>query len=368
MRAPPATPAPFPAARPRRLRRTAALRALVRETRLSAADLIWPIFVTEGEDAEQAIPSMPGVTRRTVDRAVAAAEEARELGIGCICVFPSVDPALKSMGCEEAWNPDNLSNRTFRAVRAAVPEVMLMSDVALDPYNAAGHDGIVRDGRVINDESVEALVRMALAQASAGADILGPSDMMDGRVGAMRAALEAPGHRDVAILSYAAKFASAFYGPFRDAVGAADALAGSLGGDKSTYQIDPANGDEALRMVARDLSRGRGHGDGQTRPALSRRLPPGEGRLSSAHVRLSSLGRVRDDPRRRGRGLDRRAPRHDGEPDGVPPRRLRRDPHLLCPGRGARPPCRLMGGGSATPVRGFAQAPPAPGDSGTVLP
>ena len=242
----------FPAARPRRLRRTPALRALVRETRLSASDLIWPIFVTEGHDREDAIPSMPGVTRRTVDRAVAAAEEARSLGIPALCVFPSVDASAKTEGCEAAWDPDNLPNRAFRAIRAAVPELALMSDVALDPFNALGHDGIVRDGEIVNDESVEALVRMALAQAEAGADILGPSDMMDGRVGAMRAALEAEGHQGVAILSYSAKFASAFYGPFRDAVGAS----GLLRGDKATYQIDPANGDEALRMIGRDLAEG----------------------------------------------------------------------------------------------------------------
>lgn len=246
------TIARFPAARPRRVRRTPALRDLVRETRLSPADLIWPIFVMEGHDREEAVASMPGVTRRTIDRAVAAAEEARSLGIPALCVFPSLDASVKSEGCEAAWDPDNLPNRAFRAIRAAVPEVALMSDVALDPFNALGHDGIVRDGEVLNDESVEALVRMALAQAEAGADILGPSDMMDGRVGAMRAALEEAGHQHVAILSYSAKYASAFYGPFRDAVGASALLKG----DKATYQIDPANTDEALRMIERDLAEG----------------------------------------------------------------------------------------------------------------
>jgi porphobilinogen synthase len=244
--------APFPAARPRRLRRSPALRAMVRETRLSTDDLIWPIFVMEGEDREEAVPSMPGVVRRTVDRCVAAAEEARELGIPCVCVFPYVDPGARTEGCEAAWDPENLPNRAFRAMKAAVPEVALMSDVALDTFNALGHDGIVRGGEVVNDESVEALVRMALAQAAAGADVLGPSDMMDGRIGAIRAALEAAGHGRVAILSYAAKYASAFYGPFRDAVGAS----AHLKGDKSTYQIDPANTDEALRMIERDLREG----------------------------------------------------------------------------------------------------------------
>ena len=224
----------------------------MRETGLRAEDLIWPIFVTEGHDAEHPVGSMPGVTRRTIDRAVAAAEEAWSLGIHCLCLFPHVDSALKSDLCEEAWNPDNLSNRATRAIKAAVPELAVMTDVALDPYNAHGHDGIVRDGVIVNDDSVEALTRMALAQAAAGADILGPSDMMDGRIGAIRAALEAAGHRDTAILSYSAKYASAFYGPFRDAVGAS----GALKGDKKTYQIDPANTDEALRMIARDVAEG----------------------------------------------------------------------------------------------------------------
>ena len=244
--------APFPAARPRRLRRTPAMRALVRETHLDVDDLIWPVFVMEGTDREDAVTSMPGVTRRTVDRCVAAAEEARALGIPAICVFPYVDPATRTEGCEGAWDPDNLPNRAFRAMKAAVPEVALMSDVALDTFNALGHDGIVRGDEIVNDETVGALVRMALAQAEAGADILGPSDMMDGRIGAIRAALEAAGHSHVSILSYAAKYASAFYGPFRDAVGASSRLKG----DKSTYQIDPANTDEALRMIERDLSEG----------------------------------------------------------------------------------------------------------------
>lgn len=248
----PAAPAPFPAARFRRLRRTEALRRLVRENALSPADLIWPVFVMEGEDGETPIPSMPGVSRLTIDRVVQAAREAVALGIPAICLFPYVDPSLKTEGCEEAWNPDNLSNRAVRAIKAAVPEIAVMTDIALDPYNANGHDGIVRDGVILNDETVEALVRMALAQADAGADILGPSDMMDGRIGAIRQALEAAGHKHVTIMSYAAKYASAFYGPFRDAVGAS----GALKGDKKTYQIDPANSDEALRCVARDIAEG----------------------------------------------------------------------------------------------------------------
>ena len=246
------TQAPFPAGRPRRLRRTAPLRALVREAHLSAGDLIWPLFVRDGEGVREPVPSMPGVTRRSVDGIVEAAEEARELGIPAICLFPYTDPALKTEGCEEAWNPDNLANRAIRAVKRAVPEVAVMTDIALDPFNALGHDGIVRGGMIVNDDTVAALVRMALAQAEAGADILGPSDMMDGRVGAIRRALEEAGHGEVAILSYAAKYASAFYGPFRDAVGAS----GALKGDKKTYQMDPGNADEAIRLIERDLAEG----------------------------------------------------------------------------------------------------------------
>ncbi|HMO08296.1 MAG TPA: porphobilinogen synthase [Paracoccaceae bacterium] len=244
--------APFPAARFRRLRRTDALRRLAQEHRLSVDDLIWPLFLRDGTGVEEPVVSMPGVVRRSVDLVVKAAEEAAELGIPALCLFPYTDPALRTDGCEEAWNEDNLANRAIRAIKAAVPQVAVMTDIALDPYNANGHDGLVRDGVILNDETVECLVRMALAQAAAGADILGPSDMMDGRIGAMRAALEAAGHRDVAILSYAAKYASAFYGPFRDAVGAA----GRLVGDKKTYQMNPGNGSEALRLVARDLAEG----------------------------------------------------------------------------------------------------------------
>ena len=245
-------PAPFPAARLRRARATAPLRALVRETRLSAADLIWPLFVCDGTAERQAIASMPGVERLSVDLIVAAARHAAKLGIPAVCLFPQTDPALKTDACEEAWNPDNLANRAVRAIREAGIEIAVMTDIALDPYNANGHDGIVRDGVIVNDETVDALVQMALAQAQAGADILGPSDMMDGRIGAMRTALEQEGHGGIAILSYAAKFASAFYGPFRDAVGAS----GALKGDKATYQIDPGNRAEALRCVARDLDEG----------------------------------------------------------------------------------------------------------------
>ena len=243
---------PFPAARLRRLRRTAALRDLVQEHRLDVKNLIWPIFVTDVAGADVEVSLMPGVRRRTVEGAVRAAEEAARLGIPALCLFPYTDPATRTEGCEAAWSPENIANRAIRAIKAAVPGIAVMTDIALDPYNANGHDGLVQDGVILNDETVEALVRMALVQAEAGADILGPSDMMDGRIGALRRALEGAGHKDVAILSYAAKYASGFYGPFRDAVGAS----GRLVGDKKTYQINPANRDEAMRCVARDLAEG----------------------------------------------------------------------------------------------------------------
>jgi porphobilinogen synthase len=234
------------------LKTTPAIRALVQETVLSPSDLIWPMFVMDGENARTQVPSMPGVERLSVDLIVEAARKAEALSIPAICLFPYTDTALKTQDCAEAWNPDNLSNRATRAIRDAGVNVAIMTDVALDPYNINGHDGIVRDGVIVNDESVEGLVKMALAQAEAGADILGPSDMMDGRIGAIRTELEAQGFTDTAILSYAAKYASAYYGPFRDAVGAS----GALTGDKKTYQMNPANADEALRLVARDLDEG----------------------------------------------------------------------------------------------------------------
>ncbi|MFT6532485.1 MAG: porphobilinogen synthase [Limimaricola cinnabarinus] len=244
--------APFPLSRPRRLRRTPALRAMTRETAMTPDNLIWPIFLQKGRNEQSAIASMPGVSRLTVDRAVTAAREAHSLGIPAMCLFPYTGPESRTEDCAEAWSDDNLTNTAIRAIKDAVPEMALMTDIALDPYNINGHDGYVVDGEIVNDPTVEALVKMAMAQARAGADILGPSDMMDGRIGAIRAALESEGQGHVAILSYAAKFASAFYGPFRDAVGAS----GAFKGDKKTYQIDPANAEEALRMVGRDLAEG----------------------------------------------------------------------------------------------------------------
>ena len=244
--------AAYPQARSRRLRRNPAIRGLVAENTLSVDDLIWPIFVREGENIREPIASMPGVERLSVDLCVEAARSAAELGIRVMALFPYTDAARKTATCEEAWNPDNLVNRATRAIKAALPEMVIMLDVALDPYNSDGHDGLVRDGVILNDETLEALVKQSLVQVEAGADILGPSDMMDGRIGVMRQALEAGGHKDTLIMSYAAKYASAFYGPFRDAVGAT----GNLIGDKKTYQMDSANSDEALREVARDISEG----------------------------------------------------------------------------------------------------------------
>ncbi|MBD0864936.1 MAG: porphobilinogen synthase [Rhodobacteraceae bacterium] len=244
--------APFPHARPRRARQSTAIRALVRETTVTSGDLIWPVFVRDGVNVEEPVPSMPGVMRRSVDRTVEAAKMAADLGIPAICLFPYTDPGQKNADCTEAWNPDNLCNRAIREIKDAVPGIAVMTDVALDPYSISGHDGFVENGEVVNDRTVEALVKMTLAQAEAGADIIGPSDMMDGRVGAMRTALESGGHHNVMIMSYSAKYASGYYGPFRDAIGAL----GALTRDKKTYQMDPGNSDEALRMIERDLTEG----------------------------------------------------------------------------------------------------------------
>lgn len=246
------TLAPYPATRLRRMRRTPALRALSRQNTLTTDDLIWPIFVMDGKDAETPVASMPGVVRRTVDRVAKAAKEAQDLGIPAICIFPYTGMDARTEDCAMAWDPNNLTNQAIRAIKDAAPDIAVMTDIALDPYNINGHDGFVENGQIVNDRTVAALVKMALAQAEAGADILGPSDMMDGRIGAIRTALEAEGHQDVTILSYTAKYASSFYGPFRDAVGASSALTG----DKKTYQMDPGNSDEALRLVERDLSEG----------------------------------------------------------------------------------------------------------------
>jgi porphobilinogen synthase len=226
---------------------------MVSECRLDPADFIWPIFVLEGKATRQQIGSMPGVDRLTIDLAVEAVGEAASLGIPAVALFPATEPALKTPDAEEAMSPDNLVCRAVRAVKEAHPGVGIVCDVALDPYSSHGQDGLVRDGYVVNDETVEALCRQAIVQARAGCDVIAPSDMMDGRVGAIREALDDEGLGHVLILSYAAKYASSFYGPFRDAVGSAANL-GS--GDKKTYQMDPANTDEALREVALDIAEG----------------------------------------------------------------------------------------------------------------
>lgn len=244
----------FPLTRLRRLRRTAGLRALVRETVLTPECLIQPVFVVDGEGRREAISRMPGVDRLSPDLLVDVARGWLELGLAAVALFPAIDPALKSDDGHEAWNPEGLVPRTVRLLRAHCPRLTVIADVALDPYTTHGHDGLLGpDGSVLNDETLEALVRQALCLAEAGVDIVAPSDMMDGRVGALRRALEAAGHSRTVILSYAVKYASAYYGPFRDAVGSAAALGH---GDKSTYQMDPANVEEALREARLDIQEG----------------------------------------------------------------------------------------------------------------
>ncbi len=244
----------YPQARLRRNRRWGWSRRLVSEHRLSVNDLIWPLFVHEGPLPREPIPSMPGVERLTIELVVESVGEAVELGIPAVAIFPATDPRLKSPEAAEAINPDNLMCRTVRAVKAAYGEsIGIVCDVALDPYSSHGHDGLVRDGYVVNDATIEVLCQQALVQARAGCDIIAPSDMMDGRVGAIRRALDASEFEDVSILSYAAKYASAFYGPFRDAVGSAASLGAA---DKKTYQMDPANTHEALREAALDIHEG----------------------------------------------------------------------------------------------------------------
>jgi len=242
----------YPKTRLRRNRREEWSRRLVAETRLSVDDLIWPVFVQEGHDERTPVESMPGVDRLSIDLFVKAAKEARDLGIPAIAIFPETDPKAKTPDAREAYNPDNLVCRAIHAVKKMVTGIGIVCDVALDPFNSDGHDGIVRDGYVQNDESIEALVKQAIVQSQAGADVQAPSDMMDGRIGAIRKALDGKGYEHTQIMSYAAKYASAFYNPFRDAIGSS----GALKGDKKTYQMDPANSDEALREVGFDIEEG----------------------------------------------------------------------------------------------------------------
>jgi porphobilinogen synthase len=256
LRAPASEPAPAPrlnlTSRPRRNRKSEWTRRLVAEHALTASDLIWPMFLVEGAKGRTSVAAMPGVDRLTVEEAVREAERAAALDIPAIAFFPFTETALKDEHGSEAFNENNLVCRACRAIKKEFPQLGLITDVALDPYTSHGHDGLMSGERILNDESVAALVRQALTQARAGADVIAPSDMMDGRVGAIRIALDSEGFEDVQILAYAAKYASAFYGPFRDAIGSS----GVLKGDKRTYQMDPANSDEAIREVAADLDEG----------------------------------------------------------------------------------------------------------------
>ena len=242
----------YPQLRMRRLRRHDWTRRLVAENTLSPADFIWPVFVIDGTNKREAVSSMPGVERLSVDLLASAAKEAAQLGIPVIALFPQTPPSLKTDDGREALNPDNLVCRAVRAIKSAAPQIGVLCDVALDPYTSHGHDGVLRGDYVHNDATVEILVQQSLVQVAAGCDIIAPSDMMDGRIGAIRVAIEKAGHHDTLLMAYAAKYASAFYGPFREAVGSAK----SLTGDKRSYQMDPANGDEAMREVALDIAEG----------------------------------------------------------------------------------------------------------------
>jgi porphobilinogen synthase len=240
------------AIRPRRNRKAEWARRLVRENVLTTNDLIWPMFVVDGSNTRTPVSSMPGVDRLTVDQAVRDAERAMKLDIPCIALFPYTEPSLRDETGSEALNPNNLVCQSVRAIKKEFPDLGVLCDVALDPFTSHGHDGLIEDGKILNDETVAVLVRQALVQAEAGCDVIAPSDMMDGRVGAIREALDEAGFLDVQIMSYAAKYASAFYGPFRDAIGSAKTLTG----DKRTYQMDSANSDEALREVELDIAEG----------------------------------------------------------------------------------------------------------------
>ncbi|MCK0154070.1 porphobilinogen synthase [Alcanivorax sp. S6407] len=246
--------APWPATRMRRMRRDDFSRRLMRENTLTVDDLIYPVFVLEGSNQTETVPSMPGVERMSIDLLVKEAEELAKLGVPAMALFPVTPSDVKTLDGREAWNPEGLAQRAVRAIKAAVPEMGIITDGALDPFTTHGQDGIIDDnGYVLNDVTVDALVKQALSQAEAGADVIAPSDMMDGRIGEIRNALEAHGHIHTRIMAYSAKYASAYYGPFRDAVGSA----GNLGkADKTTYQMDPANSDEALHEIALDLAEG----------------------------------------------------------------------------------------------------------------
>ena len=325
------TNASYPALRMRRGRSAPWMRAMLAEHRLHPSDLILPLFVCEGEDKEEPIASLPGVSRWSIDRLAGQAKQAASLGIPCVALFPNTPPPLRTEDAREALNRDNLVCRAIEAIKESVPEIGVLTDVALDPYTSHGHDGLVDErGNVLNDETVAMLAQQALVQAAAGADIVAPSDMMDGRVGAIRTALEGAGHGNVAIMAYAAKYASAFYGPFRDAVGSA----GRLKGDKRGYQMDPANGAEALREVALDLAEGADMV--MVKPGLAYLdvLAAGLRPLRRADLRLCSVGRICDDRggRRGWGGGPRRADPRDA--DCIQARRRDRRFDLSRAGRG----------------------------------
>ena len=323
--------------RMRRNRKSEWARRMVRENVLTADDLIWPLFVVAGKNARVPVVSMPGVERLSVDQAVREAVRAAELHIPCIALFPYTDPALRDEGGSEALNPDNLVCQAIRAIKKEVPDIGILCDVALDPYTSHGHDGLMRGTEIVNDETVEVLVKQALVEAEAGCDIIAPSDMMDGRVGAIRAALDEAGYADVQIMAYAAKYASAFYGPFRDAVG--------LIQDAHRRQAHLPDGPRQFgRGAARGRARHRGrrrHGDGEARPALSRHRPAREGRVRHADLRLSGVRRVLDDHGGGAERLARSRARHAGKPHRLQARRSGRDTDLFRPDGGGE----AQGGG-----------------------
>ena len=321
--------------RPRRNRRTAALRAMVRETHVTPADLVLPLFVVEGSDLEEPVVSMPDTSRLSPDRVLARARAAHALGIPAIALFPVVAESLKDSHATESANPDGLLQRTVRDLKDALPDLLVITDVAMDPYSSDGHDGLVVDGKIVNDESVDILCDMALAQAQAGADLVAPSDMMDGRIGYIRDALDDAGFTEVGILAYSAKYASAFYGPFRDALDSAPKH-----GDKKSYQMDPANRREALREILLDLDEGADMVMVEAGAALPGRGGGGEGGVHRAGGRVPGERRVRHDQGGGGARLARREGRDAGDGDRHQACRRGPDPHLLRPGRGAR--CRRV--------------------------
>ena len=317
----------YPGRRMRRMRRDDFSRRLMRENRLSADDLIYPVFVLDGAKREEPVASLPGVSRKTIDLLLHDAELCAQRSIPALALFPGRRWERKTPDGNEAWNPEGLVPRAVRALKERFPELGVITDVALDPYTSHGQDGLIdATGYVVNDETVAALTRQALCHADAGADMVAPSDMMDGRVGAIRSALDEKGHERTRILAYAAKYASSFYGPFRDAVGSAATLGG---GSKYTYQMDPANSDEAMREVWLDLAGGSRHGDGEARASVPRHRAPGEGCVRRADRRLSGLRRVRDAEGGRAKRLARRARLRAGDADRLQARRRRCDPDVF---------------------------------------